>query len=80
MWTTDACVPISKLAECIVETKKDLANSFLFAPIVGHVGDGNFHLFILLDPKNEKDLIEGTMFSFISSAMSAFECRCSESH
>jgi D-lactate dehydrogenase (cytochrome) len=58
IWTTDVCVPISRLAECITETKKDLAKSFLFAPLVGHVGDGNFHLFILLDPKDEKDLKE----------------------
>jgi len=49
MLITDACVPISRLAECIEETKKDIAKSFLLAPIVGHVGDGNFHLFILVD-------------------------------
>lgn len=55
---TDVCVPISRLGECIDETKKDIAESFLFAPLVGHVGDGNFHLFILVDPKNDEDLKE----------------------
>ena len=42
--STDVCVPISRLAECLVETKRDLEGSFLQAPIVGHVGDGNFHV------------------------------------
>ena len=43
-WVTDVCVPISRLADCIIETKKDLAASNAYAPLVGHVGDGNFHL------------------------------------
>ena len=43
-WVTDVCVPISQLAECILETKRDLQASKAFAPLVGHVGDGNFHL------------------------------------
>jgi D-lactate dehydrogenase (cytochrome) len=46
---TDVCVPISRLAECVVETQRDLAESRLLAPIVGHVGDGNFHLTLLVD-------------------------------
>lgn len=52
-------MPISRLAEVISLTKQDLAKSFLKAPIVGHVGDGNFHLFILVDNKDPKDLAEG---------------------
>jgi D-lactate dehydrogenase (cytochrome) len=55
---TDVCLPISRPAECITKTQKDLAASFLPAPIVGHVGDGNFHLFILLDPNNPKEIAE----------------------
>jgi D-lactate dehydrogenase (cytochrome) len=43
-WVTDVCVPISRLADCIIETKKDLEASNAYAPLVGHVGDGNFHL------------------------------------
>ena len=58
MWATDVCVPISKLAQCILETKEDLAGSFLMAPLVGHVGDGNFHLVFLFDPNDERELAE----------------------
>ena len=56
IWATDICVPISRLAECIAETEKDIAVSFLPAPIVGHVGDGNFHLSIMLNPNEPKEL------------------------
>jgi D-lactate dehydrogenase (cytochrome) len=58
VWATDVCVPISRLAECIAETKKDIDQSFLPAPIVGHVGDGNFHLTLVLDPDDPKDAAE----------------------
>jgi D-lactate dehydrogenase (cytochrome) len=58
IWATDVCVPISRLAECIIETKKDLAESFLIAPLVGHVGDGNFHLGFLIDRNDPKELAE----------------------
>ena len=51
---TDACVPISNLAACLLETRKDIDESGMFAPIVGHVGDGNFHLTILLDPDDDE--------------------------
>ena len=52
-YLTDVCVPISKLAECIVQTQQDIASSDLFAPIIGHVGDGNFHLSIFIDPGDD---------------------------
>ena len=58
MWATDVCVPISRLAECILDTQKDLAESFLIAPLVGHVGDGNFHLVFLFDPEDDRELAE----------------------
>ena len=48
-FATDVCVPISRLAECVTETQRDLAASSLIAPILGHVGDGNFHLTLLVD-------------------------------
>ena len=51
-WTSDVCVPIAHLAECIVETQADLAASRLVAPLVGHAGDGNFHLIFMLDPND----------------------------
>jgi len=56
--TTDVCVPISRLAECIADTKRDLEQSFLVAPMVGHVGDGNFHMLLLVDPNSPEDHAE----------------------
>ncbi|TMH38171.1 MAG: FAD-binding protein [Betaproteobacteria bacterium] len=53
-FATDACVPISRLAQCILETKKDIEASGLTAPILGHVGDGNFHLVVLFDPTSDE--------------------------
>ena len=64
MIATDVCVPISRLAECVGETQRDIAELRLIAPIVGHVGDGNFHLTLLVDlddadeVKRAKDLSE----------------------
>jgi D-lactate dehydrogenase (cytochrome) len=58
IWATDVCVPISRLAECILETKQDLKQSFLVAPLVGHVGDGNFHLGFLIDRNDPKEIAE----------------------
>jgi len=55
-WTTDVCVPISRLADCIHETKADLADSPLVGPLVGHVGDGNFHLIMPINPESADEL------------------------
>ena len=57
---TDACVPISRLAQCIAETRADAEASGLICPIVGHVGDGNFHMTMLFDPTDtdERDAAE----------------------
>ncbi len=56
--TTDVCVPISRLAECIRETRKDIEHASMPIPMVGHVGDGNFHLLILPDPNDPAELEE----------------------
>lgn len=48
--TTDVCVPISRLAECITASLADLEQSGLVAPLLGHVGDGNFHMLLLAKP------------------------------
>ncbi|MGV2291285.1 FAD-linked oxidase C-terminal domain-containing protein [Trinickia sp. YCB016] len=56
--TTDVCVPISRLAECVVETEQDLKGSPLPCPIVGHVGDGNFHVAMLIDPAKPEEFEE----------------------
>src|SRR5262245_7869735 len=58
LWATDVCVPISRLAECILETKRDFASSSLIAPIVGHVGDGNFHCGFLMDRNSPQEIAE----------------------
>ena len=56
--STDVCVPISRLAECIVETAKDIEKASMPVPLFGHVGDGNFHCVILVDPNNQADIDE----------------------
>jgi D-lactate dehydrogenase (cytochrome) len=55
-WTSDVCVPIAHLAECILATQEDLRRSALVAPLVGHAGDGNFHLIFMLDPNDPAEL------------------------
>ena len=54
--STDACVPISRLAECVSETAKDIEVSGMIGPIVGHVGDGNFHVLLLVDTSNPEEV------------------------
>ncbi|MGZ5145790.1 MAG: FAD-linked oxidase C-terminal domain-containing protein, partial [Burkholderiales bacterium] len=56
---TDVCVPLSRLAECIAATNEHLARATMPIALFGHVGDGNFHLVILVDPENPADLEEG---------------------
>jgi D-lactate dehydrogenase (cytochrome) len=56
IFATDVCVPISRLAECVVETQADIEALGLVAPIVGHVGDGNFHTSPVFDRTNPKDM------------------------
>ena len=53
-WPTDVCVPISRLAECLLTTKEDIQAAGLIAPIVGHVGDGNFHVQFLVEPGTDE--------------------------
>lgn len=53
---TDVCVPISRLAECVTQTQQDIADLGLIAPIVGHVGDGNFHVLPLIDMEDTKEV------------------------
>jgi D-lactate dehydrogenase (cytochrome) len=56
VFATDVSVPISRLAECVVETEADLARSGLYGPIVGHVGDGNFHVVLFCDRKDADEV------------------------
>jgi D-lactate dehydrogenase (cytochrome) len=80
-WTTDVCVPISRLADCVIETKQDNAASFLISTIVGHVGDGNFHVMYLIDPEDPRDLAEVKRLSarMVARAL-AMEGTCTGEH
>ncbi len=60
--STDVCVPVSRLAECVSETRKDIEETGFVAPIVGHVGDGNFHVLLLVDTENEAEIAAGKAF------------------
>ncbi|MBL8380909.1 MAG: FAD-binding protein [Burkholderiales bacterium] len=54
--STDVCVPISRLAECLAETERDIRESGRLVPVLGHIGDGNFHLCIIVDPNSPSDI------------------------
>jgi D-lactate dehydrogenase (cytochrome) len=71
-WATDVCVPISRLADCILETKADHANLPFPVCLVGHAGDGNFHVIYLLDPLSEDELriARGLNARMVSRALS----------
>jgi D-lactate dehydrogenase (cytochrome) len=60
--STDVCVPISRLAECVAETQADIREHGFLAPIVGHAGDGNFHVLLLFDDKDPKGVAEAEAF------------------
>jgi D-lactate dehydrogenase (cytochrome) len=60
--STDVCVPISRLADCVGETIADIEATGLIAPIVGHVGDGNFHLGIMVDVENADEIARADAF------------------
>lgn len=62
-WSTDVCVPISRLAECIVKTKEDLAGAPFPAVVLGHVGDGNFHVVLMLDPDAPDEAVAAHRFN-----------------
>src|SRR6202171_4011360 len=59
---TDVCVPISRLADCVTETEEDLKRLNLLSPIVGHVGDGNFHCSLVCDGDNAEEMARGEDF------------------
>ena len=58
VWATDVCVPISRIAECVLETKNDLADSFIMAQLVSHVGDCNFPLGFVIKREEEHETKE----------------------
>jgi D-lactate dehydrogenase (cytochrome) len=80
-WATDVCVPISRLAECIRETKQDLAQSPIPSALVGHVGDGNFHLVFMIDPSRSEEIAEASRLNdrMVARAL-AMEGTCTGEH
>ncbi|MCP8937197.1 FAD-binding protein [Alsobacter sp. SYSU M60028] len=78
---TDVCVPLSRLAECVEETQRDIAESGLVAPIVGHVGDGNFHVCPVVDPDDadEARRLQGFLERLVDRAL-AMEGTCTGEH
>jgi D-lactate dehydrogenase (cytochrome) len=78
---SDVCVPISRLAECVIATQADVAASRLVAPIVGHVGDGNFHLSILVDVADADEMrrTEGLLERLVERAL-AMDGTCTGEH
>ena len=78
---TDVCVPISRLADCVEETQADIAKTKLVAPIVGHVGDGNFHVGVLVDTDNPEEMkaVEGFIERLVLRAL-AMDGTCTGEH
>jgi D-lactate dehydrogenase (cytochrome) len=78
---TDVCVPISRLADCVVETEKDLETLGLISPIVGHVGDGNFHCSLLCDVNDPDEIerAEGFLHRLVERAQ-AMDGTCTGEH
>ena len=78
---TDVCVPISRLAECVVDTQADIAATRLVAPIVGHVGDGNFHVGLLVDETDTAEMqrVEAFLDRLVRRAL-AMEGTCTGEH
>jgi D-lactate dehydrogenase (cytochrome) len=81
LFATDVCVPISRLADCVEETQRDIAETGLVAPIVGHVGDGNFHVSPLVDMDDPEDVARAEAFSsrLVRRAL-AMEGTCTGEH
>src|SRR5688572_1974221 len=79
--STDVCVPISRLAECVVETTKDIDKASMPIPLFGHVGDGNFHLVILIDPQNQAEIEEAKALNVrVVQRALAMEGTCTGEH
>lgn len=78
MITTDVCVPISKLPECLLETREDLDSTGLIAPIIGHVGDGNFHVMMLFE-ESQREIANQANERLVERALS-LEGTCTGEH
>ena len=79
VWSTDVAVPISRLADIIDETKADLSNLGLFASLLGHIGDGNFHTSIMYRDAAEKERVEHLVHKMVDTALE-MEGTCTGEH
>jgi len=79
--TTDCCVPISRLAECMIEAKADCEKNGMIHSVIGHVGDGNFHVAMLIDPDDRADVerAEGINQRMVERAI-AMDGTCTGEH
>ena len=81
MYSTDVCVPISRLSECIVETVKDLNDNDLIGPIASHAGDGNFHVAVMLDTNNQNEVSKlGPFLDRLSDRAIKMDGTCTGEH
>jgi D-lactate dehydrogenase (cytochrome) len=79
--STDVCVPISRLADCVGQTREKAAEMGLIAPIVGHVGDGNFHCLVLVDMENEQERTNADAFiSWLNDLAISMDGTCTGEH
>ncbi len=78
---TDVCVPISRLAECVTQAQDKIAEMGLIAPIVGHVGDGNFHTLLLIDMSNTEEIAQAERFvGWLNDLAISMEGTCTGEH
>jgi D-lactate dehydrogenase (cytochrome) len=79
--STDVCVPISRLADCVGAVQDKLTEMSLTAPIVGHVGDGNFHTLLLVDPDDAEELARGKDYlAWLADLAISMEGTCTGEH
>ncbi|KAI0792494.1 FAD-linked oxidase-like protein [Abortiporus biennis] len=78
-WSTDVCVPVSRLPELVYETKKDIQQTGIVSTIVGHVGDGNFHALLLFKNEKELEVIRGLVHRMVERAI-ALDGTCTGEH
>ncbi|KAJ7738060.1 FAD-binding domain-containing protein [Mycena maculata] len=78
-WATDVCVPVSKLPELVLETKKDLQRSGLAYSMAGHVGDGNFHALLLFTTDEELEAVKAAVHRMVERAI-ALDGTCTGEH
>lgn len=79
LWTTDVAVPISRLSTIIRETQADIESSGLYGTIVGHVGDGNFHAFLVYNPETQRQIAEDVVHRMVERAIK-YEGTCTGEH